>query len=379
VRVTVPADVAYHHGLGWPVREIAEVTGRSEEEIEKLLAAQDGGQPRAAQRPREHRGRPPRSQLSAKEPPGEQQVSNAKPEPAVELDAFLNQPDPEYDWLVAGLLERLERGGLTGPEGGGKSELFRQLGVQFASGIHPFTLEEIDPLRVLLVDLENPTKLVRRKLRVLRVKAGKRYEPGNLHVVSVPQGMDLFGHAPDRGWLEDRVKATRPDVVLIGPLYKLAICDINDEQAARTIQGVLDDLRTRYGFALLIEMHSGHGTGGERRPTRPIGASAWLRWPEIGLNLSKAGLLTHWRGARDEREWPSALKRGGDWPWTTVEDPREQLWAQIRGWVDLNGRAASIRKLAEALGIDKSRVERALKAHKEEWDDLRGALGEVDS
>jgi hypothetical protein len=32
----------------------------------------------------------------------------------------------------------------------------------------------------------------------------------------------------------------------------------------------------------------------------------------FGLYLDPTGVLTHWRGARDERDhWPSALKRGG--------------------------------------------------------------------
>jgi ATPase subunit of ABC transporter with duplicated ATPase domains len=63
----------------------------------------------------------------------------------LDLDAFLAEPDPEYDWLIPGLLERGDRVIVTGQEGKGKSTLLRQIGVQVAAGIHPFTLDDIVP------------------------------------------------------------------------------------------------------------------------------------------------------------------------------------------------------------------------------------------
>ncbi len=82
-----------------------------------------------------------------------------------ELDAFLETDLPTHDWLVPGLLERQDRVILTGPEGGGKSTLLRQMAVQFASGIHPFGGDLFEPLRVLLLDLENSSRQVHRGLR----------------------------------------------------------------------------------------------------------------------------------------------------------------------------------------------------------------------
>ena len=247
------------------------------------------------------------------------------PEPrqvAPELDDFLNEPEPEYDWQVPGLLERGDRACFTGPEGGGKSTLLRQVAVQLASGVHPFTLEAIDPLRVLLVDFENGRRHVRRELRKLRAKAHDAYT-GNLFVEVEVAGMDLFGHPADAEWLEERCALRKPDVLIIGPAYKMASGDENTMPVARAIQQPLDQLRGAYGFSVLMELHTGHATNGGRRPTRPVGSSAWLRWPEFGMHLADNGTLTTWRGPRDEREWPRALKRGGQWPWTTETDARE--------------------------------------------------------
>jgi DnaB-like helicase N terminal domain/AAA domain len=297
---------------------------------------------------------------------------------AVDLDAFLDEPEPEYDWLVPGLFEREDRGGVTGGEGAGKSTLLRQLCVQTASGIHPFTLEKIDPLRVLLVDLESSRAHVRRELRRLRLAAGDGYQPGGLRVIVRPQGLDLFAQPEDAAWLDREVAAARADLLAIGPAYKMASGDPTKEEIARAVQRPLDDLRAAYRVAVLLELHTGHGVSGGRRPERPIGASAWLRWPEFGLHLHADGSLGRWRGDRDVRDWPAALRRGGAWPWTVQENPREVVWARIRQHVEQTGRCASIRVLAAALTISKWSVETALQAHRSEWQTLRDALGEID-
>jgi hypothetical protein len=54
--------------------------------------------------------------------------------------------------------------------------------------------------------------------------------------------------------LEREVEAHRPELVVLGPLYKTTIRTRGEdfEQMAEGVQHVLDDLRTRYGFALLM-------------------------------------------------------------------------------------------------------------------------------
>jgi hypothetical protein len=303
-------------------------------------------------------------------------TADAAPDAALEIDDFLNEPEPDYDFVVPGLLERGDRTILTGLEGAGKSVLFRQMAVQATTGIHPFTLEAINPIRVLLVDCENSRAQVKRELRPLRVRAGSQLEPGRLYIAVRPQGIDLYGDAASAAWLEARIRRATPDLMVLGPLYKLAGGDPTSEEVARKVSSVLDDLRVRYGFALLIEAHVPHGQGGNR-PERPYGASMWLRWPEFGLHLTQTGRLTHWRGQRDEREWPALLKRGGEWPWTPDRNPREVLWGRIVTRVHEDGRTYPIAGLARLLDAGHGSVQRAIEAHQAEWVDLKKGFGET--
>lgn len=297
-------------------------------------------------------------------------VVDHEPPALLELDAFLAQDMPEYDWLVPGLLERGDRLIVTGAEGGGKSTLLRQLGVQLASGVHPFGGEKFDPVRVLLLDLENSERHVHRELRPLRVAAGKHYAGGLvLHVRS--QGIDLL-NVGDTAWLGQLAAAARPDVLITGPVYKLAGGDPTEEGTARAVAAMLDRLRVQHGCAVVLEAHTPYASHGGKRPERPYGASLWSRWPEFGLYLDKdSGALRHWRGARDEREWPSVLERGGDWPWIAVERPRDALWAAIADECIQHGTRPSLRDLAKRLGGSVASVQRAVNEHRDEWEAMQ--------
>lgn len=292
------------------------------------------------------------------------------PAAAVELDDFLGVDDPEYDWVVPGLLERGDRVILTGGEGKGKSTLLRQLAVQLASGIHPFTGGPIVPVRVLLVDLENSQRQTRRKIRPLRVAAGDHYKPEpGLHIRVRPGGIDLLD-GDDGRWLLDLAAGIRPDVLITGPIYKLAGGDPTEERTAKVVSMWLDRIRTDARCSLIIEAHSPYAAAGGKRPERPYGASLWSRWPEFGLYLAPEGHLRHWRGPRDEREWPAALQRGGEWPWMAITRDRDILWARIVELCREAGDQLSVRDLAKLTGKGTGTVQRAIEEHRNEWDSL---------
>ncbi len=243
-----------------------------------------------------------------------------------DLDELLGEPDAAYDYLIPDIAERGDRVIVTALEGGGKSTLLRQIAVQVASGIHPFTLDEMEPARVLLVDLENGRRHVRRKLRPLRDEAGDRYQAGNLRVDIESSGMDLL-RDDDTRKLTETVDRYAPDLLVIGPIYKMAGGDPTREEIARHVAGVLDDLRSMYGVTLLIEAHTPYTNTNGKRETRPYGASLWSRWPEFGIHLADTGKLTHWRGARDERAWPACLRRSKPWPWMPAPElPDGETW-----------------------------------------------------
>jgi hypothetical protein len=225
--------------------------------------------------------------------------------------------DDAYDWVVPGLLEYGDRLILTGAEGSGKSTLLHQMAMQIASGLHPFGGADIGDRCVLLVDCENGRRSLRRRFGVLRETAGARYneDRSGLYIANRPQGIDLLD-ATDVTWLYKLHDKVQPDLLIIGPLYRLAMGDPIKEEVARAVANVIDHLRHEPQCAVIIEAHSPHASDSRtKRPTRPYGASYWVRWCEFGVFLAADGRLEHWRGPRDERAWPAKLTRSKPWPW----------------------------------------------------------------
>jgi hypothetical protein len=285
-----------------------------------------------------------------------------------DLDAFLDSGQPEYDWLIPGLIERRDRLIVTGGEGSGKSTLLRQIGFKSAAGLHPFRDDTVDPIRVLLVDLENSERQLRRELSKLRDI--DRVVAGRFQVASKPDGLDLHQTAPDQTWLATAIDQAAPDLVVIGPIYKMSDGDPNDEGPAKAVIRFLDQLRATYGFAVALEAHSPHAQHRQGKTKRPYGASIWKRWPEFGLWLGprKGGtaVLDHWRGARDERAWPRSLADSGPWPFH-IASGRDATFAEMVAAVEA-GAPTTTRKLAEHLGVDHNQIHRAIQANKAAWE-----------
>lgn len=290
-------------------------------------------------------------------------------QPDPDLDTLLDEDEPEHNWDVPNLLERGDRLIVTGPEGGGKSTLLRQASVQIAAGIHPFTLESITPRRVMLLDLENPRRHIRRKLRPLRTAAGGQGATSDRLRINIrTEGLDLL-NADDAVWLEQRIAANHPAILIAGPLYKMASGDPLAEEPARAVAGLLDRLRATHSLTIILEAHTPYGSGGQR-PLRPYGASLWSRWPEFGIHLSDQGQLRHWRGARDERSWPRLLQRGGTWPWTLAHHPDDEHWQTILAACEQRLVRPSRRELASLSGLPLTTLQRAISAHEQEWNTL---------
>ncbi|MFC4512587.1 DnaB-like helicase N-terminal domain-containing protein [Streptomyces ehimensis] len=247
------------------------------------------------------------------------------------------QHEDTYDWLVPGLLERGDRLILTASEGGGKSTLLRQFSVTLAAGLHPFrTWEAIDCCRVLTLDCENGAAASRRKYRPLLDAAEKVEQPvrrGQFHIECRPEGLDLTRPA-DRSWMMRRVEQLKPDVLIIGPVYRLHAGNPNDEELARKVSTVIDEARATTGCAVLLEAHAPHHSGfGQHRNLRPLGSSLWMRWPEFGFGLRpvedeksaantdgcRGRRVVPWRGMRDERDWPHFIRQGETWPWVSYK------------------------------------------------------------
>jgi replicative DNA helicase len=262
-----------------------------------------------------------------------------------EVREFMSEQVAPYSWVIPGILEHTDRCVLTAPEGGGKSVLMRQLAMLTASGRHPFIPKiRIPAKRTLIVDLENPPSLVRRNMKGTytrltndRLELGDRAwiwrEPGGIDI-RTPQGFRLLERVVDRA---------NPDLVCIGPAYKMSTSHGDKyEIEAAEVQQAIDRLRMKYGCAFWIEHHAAKGQGGQERSGEPFGSSYWMRWPEFGLVLkpaenAEANTYTfgRFRNDRDVRMWPSTLLKSpslavADYPWRCDWSDREQLHDLMR-------------------------------------------------
>jgi replicative DNA helicase len=235
------------------------------------------------------------------------------------------EEDDAYDWVIPGLLERQDRLMLSAGEGVGKSTLLRQIAILGAAGIHPFNQSLIDPLNVLVIDAENSERQWRRAARSLTERSqmiGSRDPRNHLALHCVPV-MDIT-KPNDLGQIHRWIDEAQPDLLLLGPLYRMTSGSLNKEEDAKPVLNALDSIRER-GVAMLIEVHAGleRDSAGERG-LRPRGSSTLLGWPEFGLGLRRdkkfegakpTFSLVRWRGDRDRREWPTRLIHGMQWPW----------------------------------------------------------------
>lgn len=248
-------------------------------------------------------------------------------QPDQDVDEFIASVPSAHDWMVPGFMEYMDRMIVTAIEGGGKSVLLTQIAVCVASGLHPWTLNAVEPRRVLLIDCENNERLLNRRLTGLRAKVRYALDPAFLRVISKPDGLNL-SERPDRRWLLDRVLANQADLLVIGPLYRLERGvaqhgDIGGQDAARVVSETLNTVRNQGHCSVIVEAHAakGNATG---RDLAPFGSTVWMRWPDFGVGLRQDTEIDddyrvqHWRPPRDERIWPKILRRGGEWPWTPL-------------------------------------------------------------
>lgn len=245
---------------------------------------------------------------------------------AVTARELLEQQDDEPDWLIPNLLEKRDRLILTGEEGLGKSHMLRQIAVHVAAGLDPFHDKgRTAPGRALIVDCENTWSQVRRKLRPSIEFASVRGEADTADriVVDCTNRMDITRDR-DLARIHQLLDAYQPDVVVIGPLYRLVPRALQTDDDTAPVLAALDTIRDR-GAALLMEAHAGHAQGAKGvRDMRPRGSSSLMGWPEFGFGMRAVseGIadFVAWRGQREERDWPQRVRRSAGFRWMPMTD-----------------------------------------------------------
>ncbi len=240
--------------------------------------------------------------------------------------------DDGRPWLIPHLVKALWRVILVAPEGWGKAVLMRMLAVHAAAGRDPWQPHyRVEPRRVLYVDVENAESSIGFQIdlanKAMDYDIASEYAE-NLWLWHREGGVDLRQRRP-LAELEAVIQKVRPEIVFAGPLYKLFRRGKGEdaEQAALEFVEVIDELRVRYGFAIMLEHHAPKGQAGAR-DLNPFGTSLWLRWPEFGLTMEPIGnvepdderyemKLGRFRRDRELADWPQELHRvpGQVTPW----------------------------------------------------------------
>lgn len=238
------------------------------------------------------------------------------------------ETEETYDYVIPDLMERKDRLILTGHEGLGKSTMARQLLMLPAAGLHPFTFEKIEPIRALVIDAENTAKQWKRNsawiARHAKIQGG--HDPADRIDMAISGRVNILDPRI-QGQIHRLIDKSKPDIVFIGPLYRIAVKLNTDDEVAPVI-AALDSIRDR-GVALIMEAHAGHASDGAGvRSVRPRGSSALMGWPEFGFGIRASddeGLydFVPWRGQREQRQWPVQMRRGiterAEFPWVPVE------------------------------------------------------------
>lgn len=235
-------------------------------------------------------------------------------------------------WLIPHLTKPKWRTLLVAGEGVGKAVLMRFLAVHAAAGRDPWQPDEFHPpCRVLYVDTENPVGTIMHQTRLANRSPGVDIVAeceDRFHIWHREAGMNLRDRRP-LAEFEAVLQRTEPQIVFAGPLYKLFRRSAREdlEQAAIEFTEQIDDLRKRYGFAIMLEHHAPKGSGGYR-DLSPFGSSVLMRWPELGLTLDVMGgasmtdtryelEIGRFRRDRVIHDWPTSITRGASMylPW----------------------------------------------------------------
>lgn len=254
------------------------------------------------------------------------------------LDAIEREIKPA-SFVIPRVLAQGDRWLLTGFEGHGKSTFCRQLAVQVAAGIHPWTHEEMEPQKVMVVDSENHPDQVLESWQDLIGRAARAGRPVQRGMLILQEEWDNeinLNESTGKRYLLERVNAHKPALVVIGPLYNLANKDLSEHAVVNEMKSAINEARGICGSAFIMEHHAPHrGNGDKERAVRPYGSSTFLKWPDFGYGLKPEEDEGYYELQKTRfprvrsRHFPGWVRWGRpgtlEWPWMPVTDPEADM------------------------------------------------------
>ena len=243
------------------------------------------------------------------------------------LTEMLNISDEERPWVIPNTLRQGEVLLLTGEEGQGKSLFVSQIALGAAYGINTLTTkyEQHEPVRVLVIDVENEDIQIRDNMRKIHPFMVKDKGTINAQIeFSQHKFLDLTNPADKRKAVNEAIDF-QPQLVVMGTVYKLAPTPHHDE-AFNSVMTTVRAITAKTNAGFIIEHHAGNAKDGSgEREHRPYGSSMWRRWPNFGVGLVRrkddwrTAELIRWRGERARgRNWPAGLREGPTYPWLPI-------------------------------------------------------------
>lgn len=265
---------------------------------------------------------------------GEHEAALSSGLAVIDFTDIMDTLDDIRPWIMPTMLRTNERMIITGPEGGGKSVLVAQMCLGAAMGVNTLDLAlgTHEPVRVLMLDVENDRLQVRNNMRKVwpylnELSGGVKPE------IEWVDSRDIdLSDSVERQRVIRLAKERQPQLMYMGSLYRLAPEQDRADAQFTHVSRTVDRIRAETGASVLLEAHTGHGMQNDRNGAmRPYGSSMWMRWPEFGLGMVKHSSgsveLKNWRGHRsDDRHWPAGLRRGTVLPWQPI--PVDQWEAQ---------------------------------------------------
>jgi hypothetical protein len=270
-------------------------------------------------------------------------------------------PDPPVsDVLLGPYVVRRNRLVLVGDSGHGKTTLALQMVAGIVTGGDVLGHRGCGGgVRALIVDLEQGLRSIKRGLREADLA-----DRDDVICVRSPDGLALDSDPEHVAELDRVIAETQPAVVVLDPYYKAhQAADPNAERPIVDLMRVLDALRDRHGFALILPAHPRKQAVGQNGRARKLtlhdvaGSGAIVRGAEVvlGIERGKPGYarlrylkdrdgdlpggealpllfsrgegfrVNEWEVATEEQLVMRALEEGSEHEWWTLKEWRATL------------------------------------------------------